>query len=251
LHLRLIRNATLQLEYAGLNLLVDPMLAEPHSYRSLTWGASAGRNPTVPLPCPVEDLLSPDVVLLTHTHFDHFDGVAGQRLDKRCPVWGQPSDQPQLQSQGFEAFQPIGDTPLEQQGIQVSPVDGQHGKGLLGRALGSVSGFVLKANGEPALYIVGDSIWYPAVQAAIQTYHPEIIVVNCGAAQFNIGAPIIMTGQDVVEVCKAAPWARVIAVHMEAVNHCRLTRQALAKQMAEAGVASQVVIPQDGDEVPS
>jgi L-ascorbate metabolism protein UlaG (beta-lactamase superfamily) len=246
MRLRLIRNATIQVEFAGQHLLVDPMLAEAHSYRSLTWGLSAQRNPTAPLPCPVNELLSPDAVLITHTHFDHFDHVAAQQLPKHCPVWGQPSDQAQLVGQGFEDFRPVDNTPIDWQGIRLSRVKGQHGKGVLGYAMGAVSGFVLAANGEPTLYIVGDSIWCPAVQTTIETYHPDVIVVNSGAAQFNVGAPIIMSSQDVIEVCQAAPQAKVVAVHMEAVNHCRLTRQRLAKELMAANILPQVSIPQDG-----
>lgn len=246
MRIRLIRNATLQIDYAGQHLLVDPMLAEQHSYRSLTWGSSAQQNPTVPLPCPVDELLSPDAVLVTHTHFDHFDGAAARLLPKRCPVLVQPSDQAQLLEMGFEDVRPVDGTPVDWQGIQLSRVDGRHGRGIIGSAMGKVSGFVLAASGEPTLYIAGDTIWCLAVQMAIETYHPDMIVVNSGAAQFNLGAPIIMTFQDVIKVCHTAPRAKVVAVHMEAVNHCRLTRQALAGKLTEAGLLPQVAIPQDG-----
>jgi hypothetical protein len=39
----------------------------------------------------------------------------------------------------------------------------------------------------------------------------------------------------------------VVAVHMEAINHCLLTREELAQQAESAGV--QVIIPDDGEEV--
>jgi hypothetical protein len=48
-------------------------------------------------------------------------------------------------------------------------------------------------------------------------------------------------------VCRAAPQAQVVAVHMEAINHCLLTRQELAEQAEAAGV--RVVIPEDGEDV--
>jgi len=56
-----------------------------------------------------------------------------------------------------------------------------------------------------------------------------------------------MTAVDVISVCRAAPPAKVIAVHMEAINHCLLTRQDLAAAVQAAGVARQVLIPKDGD----
>ena len=74
-----------------------------------------------------------------------------------------------------------------------------------------------------------------------------MIVVNAGAAQFLHGDPITMTSGDVVRVCRAAPHAQVVAVHMEAINHCLLTREELAQQAENAGV--RVVIPADGETV--
>jgi hypothetical protein len=53
-----------------------------------------------------------------------------------------------------------------------------------------------------------------------------------------------MTAGDVVRVCRAAPYAQVIAVHMEAINHCLLTRAELAREAESAGV--KVKIPEDG-----
>jgi L-ascorbate metabolism protein UlaG (beta-lactamase superfamily) len=104
---------------------------------------------------------------------------------------------------------------------------------------------VLSSAGEPTLYIAGDTIWYDQVAETIKEHNPQVIVVNAGAAQFLHGDPITMTAGDVVRVCRAAPHAQVIAVHMEAINHCLLTRAELAKQAA--GV--KLVIPDDGEQV--
>ena len=56
-----------------------------------------------------------------------------------------------------------------------------------------------------------------------------------------------MTAGDVVRVCRAAPQAQVVAVHMEAINHCLLTREELAQQAEAAGV--RLTIPADGETV--
>jgi hypothetical protein len=54
-----------------------------------------------------------------------------------------------------------------------------------------------------------------------------------------------MIPSDVIHVCRAAPKANVIAVHMEAINHCLVTRHELAEQADAAGVS--VMIPEDGE----
>ena len=72
--------------------------------------------------------------------------------------------------------------------------------------------------------------------------------MNAGAAQFTSGGPITMTAQDVVNVANSAPKATVIAVHMEAINHCLLSRGALREELIGSGVASQVRVPEDGEQ---
>jgi hypothetical protein len=71
-------------------------------------------------------------------------------------------------------------------------------------------------------------------------------VVHAGGARFLQGDPIIMTPQDVLEVRRAAPDARLVAIHLEALNHCPVTRAELAAAVAGHDVA----IPVDGEAVP-
>ena len=57
-----------------------------------------------------------------------------------------------------------------------------------------------------------------------------------------------MEAGDVIAVAEAAPSARVVAVHIEAINHCLETRAALrAAAVAAAGVADRVAVPADGE----
>jgi L-ascorbate metabolism protein UlaG (beta-lactamase superfamily) len=131
--------------------------------------------------------------------------------------------------------------------VCITRTPAQHGSGEIARAMAPSSGYVLTTPGEPTLYITGDTIWYDQVAETIKQYSPQVIVVNAGAAQFLHGDPITMTAGDVVRVCRAAPQAQVIAVHMEAINHCLLTREELAQQAESAGV--RLTIPADGETV--
>ena len=109
-------------------------------------------------------------------------------------------------------------------GLHISRTDGQHGTGDIGKKMGPVSGFVLQAEGEPCVYIAGDTIWYAGVR---QAFSPELVVVNAGAATYLTGDPITMDEEDVYAVVRALPTAHVIAIHMEVVNHCQLTGEAV------------------------
>jgi L-ascorbate metabolism protein UlaG (beta-lactamase superfamily) len=112
-----------------------------------------------------------------------------------------------------------------------------------------VSGFVLNQD-DTKLYIAGDTIWCPEVERALTTHQPLFVVVNAGAAQFLEGDPITMTDQDVVQVCRAVPGARVIALHMEAINHCYLSRHDLRQTLHREGLVDQCSVPADGETLP-
>jgi L-ascorbate metabolism protein UlaG (beta-lactamase superfamily) len=109
-----------------------------------------------------------------------------------------------------------------------------------------VSGFTLRAAGEGTLYIAGDTIFCREVEEVLLDNRPDVTVVNAGAARFLVGDPIVMTAQDVVRVCLTLPTTWVIAVHLEALNHCPLTRDELQEKLREEGLLQQVEIPDDG-----
>jgi L-ascorbate metabolism protein UlaG (beta-lactamase superfamily) len=134
-------------------------------------------------------------------------------------------------------------------GIQISRTGGQHGTGEIAKRMAPVSGFVLRGAGEPTLFIAGDTIWCAELASAIQQHAPDVIVLNAGGARFLEGDPITMTAEDVIQVCRTTSKAQVVAVHMEAINHCLLTRADLAFQLESARVIDQVAIPGDGDSV--
>jgi len=247
MRLRLIRHATLAIEYNGHKLLIDPMLDPAEARPAIQNSPNARKNPLVDLPVPVEEVLAGvEAILVTHTHSDHWDATAASRLPKALPLFGQPEDETKFRSQEFTQVQSV--TPsVRWNGIEIVRTGGQHGQGELAKAMAPVSGFVLRASGEPTIYIAGDTIWCHEVQKALQNHQPKIVVVNAGAAQFLQGAPITMTADDVIQTCHAAPSTQIVAVHMESINHCLLTRADLAFQLEAARVIHQTAIPQDGD----
>ena len=68
MQIQLVRHATLLLEYAGMRLLVDPMLSDAGAMPAIENSPQPRRNPLVPLPCPATDVVSGiQAVLVTHT----------------------------------------------------------------------------------------------------------------------------------------------------------------------------------------
>ena len=115
--------------------------------------------------------------------------------------------------------------------------------------MATVSGFVLRVPDEPVLYVAVDMIWCPEVESALAGHRPEVTGVNTGAARFNTGDPITTTAPDVAEVNWQAPYTAVVAVHMEAINHCLLTRGELREFLDGQNLPQNVFIPADGERI--
>ena len=249
MQIHFLRHATLVLAIEGLYILVDPMLSPAGAMPPVANAADDRRIPLVDLPLAeveLEYMLDHiDAVLVTHTHRDHWDDRAAELLPKQLPIICQPEDEAKLRQAGFAAVHPV-PARHEWRGVEFQRTGGQHGTGEIGARMAPVSGFVLRAAGEPRLYLAGDTIWCPEVAQALDSYQPEVVIVNAGAAQFLTGGPITMTADDVAQVCRAQPAAQVIAVHMEAINHCLLTRSELSIRLEDQGLASRVLIPADG-----
>jgi L-ascorbate metabolism protein UlaG (beta-lactamase superfamily) len=227
---------TLVVELDGRRVLVDPMLGDVGAYPPIENTPSPRPNPLVPLP-PVE--LEPlDAIVVTHLHNDHYDPAAAGTLPKDLPVFTQPPSAARLVEDGFQDVRPVGDA-LDWDGIAISRTGGRHGHGEIADELGPVSGFVFRATGEPSLYVAGDTVWCEEVAEAIELHRPDVAVVNAGAAHFLDSDPITMDADDVRRVVEAVP--RVVAVHMEAVNHCLLTRAELRAAVPAA------LVPADGE----
>jgi L-ascorbate metabolism protein UlaG (beta-lactamase superfamily) len=245
--IQLIRHATCVIHYGGKTFLLDPMLSDAEAMPPIARTPNPRSNPLVALPVTAPALVtSTDAALVTHTHFDHWDAPARDLLPKNRTLFVQPPDESKIEDAGFSAVRSVA-SEVAWERITITRVGGQHGRGDTGQRMGPVSGSVLTNPGSPTLYIAGDSVWCAEVDNAIRVHKPDVIIVNAGAAQFLEGGPITMDIEDVASVCRSAPRAKVVAVHMEAINHCVLTRDGLRAGLKSARVNSTVLIPGDGE----
>ena len=246
MQIQLVRSATLRVSMAGVVLLIDPWLAARGEGRSY---AGEIRSPLVDLPMPVEAVVEGvDAVLVSHLHSDHFDAAAVQAIPIGTPVFAPACDVAGLQAFGVDDVRPVTDA------VTVGPVEialtpGRHGPDAVLAAMGEVSGFLLRAPGEPALYWVGDSLLCDEVWEVIRRERPEVIVVHACGADWEGAGPLVMDAPMVLETVRSAPFATVVATHLDAVDHATVSRADL--EWAAAGLDGpdrrRLRIPADGE----
>ena len=226
--------------------ITDPYLAPKYSQAPLV---GKSRNPLADLPFPAEGILADvEMVLLSHLHPDHFDDLAQQLLPKNIALYCQPGDEHSIKEAGFSNVTVI-DRSVDWHGVNISRTPGQHGNNVWAEQMGHVSGFIFRADHEPTVYWMGDTIWCEAVKQVVLEAKPDIIITHSSGASFEAGAPIIMDAQQTKAVCLAAPQSTVIAIHMETFDFDTVSRQDLRKAVTEAeGIeARQLLIPIDGE----
>lgn len=245
MQIQLVRNATLRMTYGHHLFLTDPYLAPKHSQEPLI---GKSRNPLVDLPFPPEDVLTDvEMVIISHLHPDHFDNVAQQLLPRNVQIYCQPEDKLKIKEAGFSNVTAVEDR-VNWQGMSITRAPGQHGDEGWVAQMGSVSGFIFRADDGPTIYWAGDTIWYEAVRDVILKTKPDIIITHSSGASFAAGQPIIMDGRQTLEVCRVAPQSTVIAIHMETFDFDTVSRKGLRALVETEGMeAKQLLIPEDGE----
>lgn len=249
INIQLLRNATQVLTINNKTILIDPMLAKKGSYDPIPNTSNTLRNPTVDLPLTETELTQligrTDSILLTHLHADHWDPAAQQLLPKDITLFCQPVDVQTIRSTGFINVIPVGDE-VTWGNIRLNRTSGQHGTGIIGKQMGNVSGYVVTCD-DHVVYLAGDTIWCSEVAQALERYQPSFVVVNGGGARFVTGDAIVMTIPDVITVSKYAPQAKIMVVHLEAVNHSAESRDEIKEALKSHGLSGRYFVPQNGE----
>jgi len=244
-----IRNATMVLETEKEVILIDPMLGAQGIMPSFTlFRHKARKNPTVPLPDNTNLILEKVThCLITHQHPDHIDSTAVAFLiEKNIPVTCSVKDKKAFQKRGLNVVQSL--KYWEQQAFLGGTIEGipaKHGYGFVAKPMGNVIGFFLKLPNQKSIYLSSDTIYTTAVDTVLSEYNPDISVLATGAAQFDLFKQLIMNVDDILKFVKNSS-GKVIANHMEAINHCPLTRIKLKEILTENNLINNVLIPADG-----
>jgi L-ascorbate metabolism protein UlaG (beta-lactamase superfamily) len=246
-----LRNATLIIETEDKVILVDPMLgAKGSAGPTFTlFRFKAQRNPIVNLPENAMNLVSKTThCLLTHLHPDHLDKTAEEFLkSKQIPIICSVKDEKILLKKGLNVSQTIEYwKESEFLGGKIQGIPAVHGYGFIAKPMGNVMGFYIELLNEKSIYLSADTIYTEDVHKTLTQLKPEITVLASGTAQLDIFQPLLMHMDDILKFIKNAP-GKVIANHLEAVNHCPTTRHQLKEEVAKNDLVDKVFVPDDGE----
>jgi L-ascorbate metabolism protein UlaG (beta-lactamase superfamily) len=246
-----LRNATLLIETGAKMILVDPMLGKKGTAGPpfTLFRFKPKRNPTVDLPDHAMDLVEKTThCLLTHLHPDHLDKEAENFLrSKNIPIICSVKDKATLLKKGLNVIQTVDYwKETEFLGGKIQGIPAIHGYGFVAKLMGNVMGFYIELPGEKSIYLSADTVYTEDVHKALTVLKPEIAVVASGTAQLDIFQPLLMRMDDILKFVQNAPH-KVIANHLEAVNHCPTTRAGLKKAIEEIGLSDKIFIPKDGE----
>lgn len=176
-----IGHATYLIQFAGLNILTDPVMSRRTS--PVQW---AGPKRLAPLGLHFDELPRIDLVIVSHNHYDHLDSQTVQRIARR----DQPSFVVPLGVQQW--FRKRGLSHVSEldwwqsslvRGLRVHAVPAQHfsGRSLKDRNQSLWCGFVLEAEGE-RIYFAGDTGYGPDFQDIGQQFgHMDYSILPVGA----------------------------------------------------------------------
>jgi L-ascorbate metabolism protein UlaG (beta-lactamase superfamily) len=233
-------------------ILVDPCLNPKRSLPPYTLFRKRPRlNPIVGLPPNSESLLSRITCgLITHFRYGHFDHLdkSGFRLlaQKQVPVYCSATDVPSLRRHHIHTI------PLAMKKVspfltgRITTFPTAHGHGLAGMLMGPGAGYFIELPGDKSIYISGDTVMTQTVRNVLNDLRPDISILNAGTAVLDFGRPILMPLDEQLDFIRTAP-GKVIAVHLDAFNHCLTTRAILRDAVLKEGLSSKVIIPEDGE----
>ncbi len=254
-----LRNATFIIESNENFILIDPMLGAKGSLAPFSYiKHKALKNPLVELPSNAASILAKVThCLVTHsqkwgiellTHTDHFDVSGRTFLQKNStPVVTLKSDAKYMKKHNINLMLALEYYKSESfLGGKITAVPAKHGHGFIHTMMANGAGLFLELEGEPSIYISGDTVLTEEVKRALEEFNPDITVVASGNASTDVGADILMSMDEIVEFIKLSP-KKVIANHLEALNHCPITREKLKEVLIKNDLLDKTYIPYDGE----
>ena len=254
-----LRNATFVIESGEHHILIDPMLSDKGALPPFSHlRHKPKRNPIVSLPDNAWQILDKvTLCLITHsqklgiellTHTDHLDPPGKSFLRKNnIPVVCHEHDAAYMEKNEINVKAKLYYWQAEQLlDGRITAIPALHGHSWMNYFMANGAGFYLKLPDEPSIYISGDTVYTDDVDRVLYELRPDIAVVAAGCASLDLGGPILMPLEEIITFIKNAP-NKVIANHLESLNHCPTSRSQLKQELEKNDLLSKTLIPHDGE----
>src|SRR3990172_1163576 len=106
-------------------------------------------------------------------------------------------------------------------------------------------GYFIEQAGEPSLYIAGDTVLTDEVRRCVAERGPDVSVVPAGGAAMDLGSELIMDDEQMLTLATLGHGV-FIANHLEALDHCPVSRTSLRVAARRRGLDDRVLVPEDG-----
>jgi len=239
---------TALIEMAGARLLTDPTLDPAGTeYPTPAYTLRKTMDPAL----SAEALLPLDAVLLSHEHhFDNLDHAGRGLLARAGRVLTTRDGAARLGSEpGLVAWQATSLETRSGAALRITATPARHGPRDADR--GPVIGFVLAREGEDAVYVSGDTVWYDGVAQVAARFPVRTAVLFLGAARVKAAGdwPLTFTAEGAVEAAHAFGRAAIVPLHFEGWAHCSESRAQVEQAFAAAGLADRLKWPLPGSPI--
>lgn len=224
--------SSLQIEFNGYTLLADPcfgegdaafVMGDPNEMFDMSKGPTV-KTHARKTPLRRTKLQTPDMVILSHAHEDHFDQAAAKALDAAVPFILPPFDVAKIAGFGFTGLDPMDwhETRTIAAGtgtIEITALPAYHSENpQIAEILGKGNGYWLtfsEGQWSRSIYWTGDTFGTPPVVEATQAMgRPDLMIAHVGGVG-TTGAlgKISMDADDLLPFVAAIQPQQILPVH--------------------------------------
>lgn len=241
MNVTLLRHATCTIEIDQKKLLLDPIFYAKDTLAPANGGRMVN-NPTVELNYNIDKQSKIDAILLTHPHRDHFDisvlGILGEDIPIICPDYYAQD----LIDMGCKNVISVKDK-IDFQGITIKLTIAHHGLGEIEELMNKSFGYILCNDIGKKLYITGDTVWCEEVESILKSEAPDWVLAFSGNATLN-GHQITLNKKELFNILSYInEHGKLLPIHLEAWNHCTLTRKELK------GIDNRIYVLNDSESI--
>jgi L-ascorbate metabolism protein UlaG (beta-lactamase superfamily) len=244
-----IGGPTAAIRYGGLRLVTDPTFDPPHEVRA---GPSVRVKTTGPA-VAVDDIGDVDAVLLSHDHHhDNLDEAGRAFLSRAARVLttGEGAERLGGATVGLDPFETVHLPRPDGGTVRVTATPAEHGPSDFAVENGPVIGFILEADGLPAVYVSGDNASVEVVKAVADRFGTvPIAILFTGAASIPEkagGAPLTLTAERAAIATRLLRARAAIPVHHHGWNHYAEDADDIRRAFAAAGISDRLLLPEPG-----